>query len=125
MKREQLAKVPHEIVRKNNEAARVKHRKGKQRSQRSLGERNKSVRGGGGGGGEREREEAGEKLRSVPIEVKKEQENKAAEPTNRRQSGQDSRKMSDQKIGRRDGKEKWRRRRGDSERKRRPGGNKR
>ena len=76
-------------------------------------------------GAEREREEAGEKLRSVPIEVKKEQENKAAEPTNRRQSGQDRQKMSDQKIGSRDGKEKWRRSRGDSERRRRPGGNKR
>ena len=124
MNREQLAKVPHEIVRKKNEATSVKHRNGQQRSKRRLGEGNKSVRGGSGGSGGRERRG----WRTAEMSAHRGNERageQAADPTDKKKSGQTGREINDKKIGRRDGKEEWRRRRGDSERSRGPRGNKR
>ena len=52
--REQITKVPREIVREENDAASVKHRNGQRRFKRRVGERNKRARGGSEGRGGRE-----------------------------------------------------------------------
>ena len=99
--REQLTKVPHEIVRENNDATSVNHRNGQRGFKRRVGERNKSARGGSGGSGGRERRGRRNAVLSAHRgnEVAGKQE---AEPTNKaevRKNRQKDARQVDRKKG--------------------------